>query len=385
MAAETPGKYYVRLDIGDELDVFDIESFISYRIKLTAGGILPHLVVEFMARGILADNLKKELREETVIKLYEGLNRDEANISNWIVTQPQFKNLNDATSFRVECLLRTNGYDSQNLTESFTGTSTEVMENLAIHYLGKTADILASPQDQMNWALGLAVPQEAMTKTQVRYWGKDSPDTALTFGIDEVGPVIIKDLKMAIEAGPRYEIRYDLLPTTDLETIEVMADYTVTAHSALQSRIGGVNRVTGLTTINDAGEVFADLEFTDDLNSPFAGSLIEASPTFSPSIPGRIDWIGMQDDENVHPNWVKARSSNLAQLTRAMDVSLVVAAPENLQDVRLLDVVLFREQTYDKQLLDTFSGLYFITQIERIFDAENRNVVTVLTINKDGA
>lgn len=387
MAAESPNNYYVRLDIAEHLDVFDLESFIGYRIKLTAGGILPHLVVEFKASGLLADNLKKELREETNIKFYEGLNRDEAKISNWTVTQPMFQNLSGVTTFRIECLLSTLGYDSQNLTQAITGTSIDVMENLAIHYLGTTADVIADPQDEMNWSLGLSVPQEAMTKTQVRYWGSESPNTALTFAVPETGPVIIRDLKMTIDRGPRFEIRYDENGEGDLPTIDVAADYVINAHSAFQSRIGGVNRISGFTEVEENGSFFSNISDVSEFEpqSPFAGSRIESTPTYSPNAIGRIDWMSMLDRENVHENWVNARLINLAQLTRAMDVSIVLASPTNLQDVNLLDVVLFREQSFDRQLLDTFSGLYFITQIERVYEANSNAVVTALTISKDGA
>ena len=385
MSAEKPGNYYIRLDIGEELDVFDIESFISYRIKLVAGGQLPHLVIEFNASGILADNLKKELREETVIILHEGLNRDESNVSEWTVTSPAFSNSTNLTTFRVECLLKVAGYDSENLTGSISGTSVDVMEEICSKYLNKDLDVIADPQDSMTWAMGLSVPQEALTKTQVRYWGSESPNTALTFGIDEVGPVIIRDLKMALDEGPKFELYYDLLPTNGISTIAIMADYTIQPHNGLQSRVGGVTRKTGITTVDEDGSIFADLVGVDGIESPFAGSIIESEPTYDSSLPGRIDWIGLQDNQNVHENWTLARNTNIAQITRAMDVSISVIAPENLRDVKLLDVVLFKEQTYDKQLLDTFSGLYFITELERVFDPKNRSVSTILTINKDGA
>jgi len=388
MSASIKDKYYIRLDIGEQEDVFDTESFTSYRIRMRAGGFLPHLVVEFNARGELADKLKSELRETTTIKLYEGIDRDNAKITQWTVVSPSFRNFSSMTEFRVECLLFAPGYDSQNLTDSITGTSIDVLNSLSQDFIGRPVDAIASPTDEMTWQLGLTTPQEAVTRTQIRYWSEtESPNTALAVGIMENGPMLVRDIAMTVRQGPSFELIYDNEVTSDVPQILCQADYVVYPHDALQSRVGGVNRVAGAVEILDDAEAFVDIFQLDDIQSPFRGSRIQPDPTYDTNLAGRIDWNNMEDLDNVHDNWTRSRNVNIAQLTRCLDVNVRLVAPQTdpiLQELKLLDIVLFKEQTFDRQLLEAFSGLYMVKEIERFFQEDAQSIATAITISRDG-
>ncbi len=387
MAAGIANKYYVRLDVGSHNDVFGTEEFLSYRLIETADGSLPQLVVEFIVYGTLADKITEELKEDTVLRFTEGVNSEDAKTSLWSAVNPMFKNAGEFIEVKVEALLLAPGYAQSNLTDIITGTSVDVISQLSQRYLSKEIDSLASPSDSMNWACGLLTPQEMMTKAQVRYWSsKNSPNTALTLGIPAHGKVIVRDIAQLLQSGdPKWDLYSEGQPTQGITGIPIMSNYTVYAHNGLQSAIGGVNRVAGSTVFNkEDGTAALNVEEVK-MKSPFEGSRLNSFATYDQSITGRVDWLNMEDNANVHENWTLSKNCNLAQLTRCMDVTVAVTVPTNFQEVSLLDVALFKNRGSSGAMLKSFSGEYLVTKIDRAFNPSEQGVTTSLLLNRDGA
>lgn len=364
------GQYIFKFKIGDIDDFIREEDLEIFKIIEEAGNALPTFTLHFLTDSEL---VLSQLHEGNDLQVSFGPSLNDLTDAKLVVTTMGPTRSGDSKRHvsvnGMYSALKYLSADKMSMTAKMSGI--EALKSVVSKHFSTqgTFNVQAS-NDKQNWVQS-NIPDRLFVNEC--WMHSDIPNSFLACGISMDGKFILKDIKADLKTPFKWRFTND---GNEVNDVAYHGDFGINVdHGFVNNWVGYprekpiYNLVTGeTTTISEQAKPIVAL--TQEIAK-------------RAEIEKRHAVAGVIND-NVHPNFWQAYLRNVINLVSFGAVDLVLSYDGQYIPMRVLDQVMFKEDSIANQKVESaefHSGIYYINRIARTL--QNRQFVTTVVISRE--
>lgn len=364
------GQYVFKFKLGDRDDFIQEEELIRFTIIEEVGNVLPTFELAF---STLDEDILAELNEGNDIEVSFGKEPTDMIDVRLIVTRMDPVRSGDQKRiFAVVGMMSAVAYlNNDKIFISDKKSGVEVVKEIASQHFdtGSTFNVGKS-QDIQHWVQANISNRAFINQCWIH---SDIPNSFIACGISTDNKFILKDIKKDLSQPFRWRFISEIEKDND---ISYDGDFGIDMNGGFINNWLGYKREKLIYNLEDGTE-----EFISEELKPVVALAKEL--TRRADVEKRAATAGIKN-ENVHPNFWQAHLRNLSNLAVFGSVKLVVSFHNRFEKIRILDQVMFKEDSLSnvKTASSSYlSGIYYVSKVART--VEHRQFVTTCEILRE--
>lgn len=352
-------QYIFKFSINDNKDFIQDQDLDKFEIIEETGNVLPTFSLDFMSAD---PTILRSLNEGSDLEISFGKNENNLKTTKLNITKCRFtKSGDNKRVINLRGIVSNAPFNNTprlQVTDKKSGV--EVILDTARRNFGKVETNINTSNDSQNWVQYNISDKMFINDVWMHSW---LPTSFLGIGITMEGTFILRDIykyireyQLKTKDFERYKYRFGGEKVHDND-LPYNGEYVVDVESGFINYWQGYKRNKLVHVLEDG----TDYLISEDIKPVLALTNKLARKS---EIESRFSNIGYQND-NVHSNYWSASLRNLSSLALFSSVKLELSFDNVVDDLQLLDLVMFQEpEVNDKKLSgDTVSGLYLVSKI----------------------
>lgn len=363
------GQYLLDFSLGEKSNFIQAVEFDTFELTEVAGNMLPQFILKFASSD---QEVQSRFNEGTVLKAIYGQNQNSLQNIELIICTSNADRMADGKRFyTLEGLANKLDYVNVNrMRHSDKISSLELFPKVLSSHFNLDTNVSKS-NDQQVWIQNSLTDRNFI---QHLWLHTDLGDSFPLIGISSLdNAFIVRDAHKLFSSQPRW--RFTTNPQADNE-IHYEAGYRFRNSSAVFNSMRGYSR-TDMSISREEGE---DISF-----KPTPSPALSTSAKFNRRS-GANPRIGSVQPltQNMHANYHVSYSHNTQSLMLFSSFRGDLSFRGRFVPIRVLDLVMFRDEDSSRLTDEYSSGLFVVSRVSRVFNAQQHGTFVTLTRESPG-